>query len=57
VSSSRVGIRAGRAGYGRAFGFERSTHHLAAVGGPLLAVAALTLLDIRPVLLVAVVPN
>ncbi len=43
--------------YGRAFGFERCVHHLASVGGPLLAFAALALLGVRPALLVAVVPG
>lgn len=49
--------RVGSAGYGRAFGFERSVHHLASVGGPLLAFVALALLDVRWALLVAVVPG
>jgi MFS family permease len=43
--------------YGRAFGFERCVHHLASVGGPLLAFAALTLVGVRPALLAAVVPG
>jgi MFS family permease len=43
--------------YGRAFGFERGMHHLAAVAGPLLAFAALALLGVRAAMLVAVVPG
>jgi MFS family permease len=49
--------RVGSTGYGREFGLERSTHHLAAVVGPLLAFAALALLDVRWAVLVAVVPG
>jgi MFS family permease len=49
--------RAGRSGYGRVFGYERSLHHLAAVAGPALAFAALALLGLRPALLVAALPG
>jgi MFS family permease len=49
--------RVGSAEYGRAFGFERAVHHLAAVGGPLLAFLALALLDVRAAFLVVVVPG
>ena len=49
--------RAGSSGYGRVFGFERSLHHLAAVAGPALAFAALTLVGLRPALLAAALPG
>lgn len=49
--------RVAAGGYGRAFGFERGVHHLAAVAGPLLAFAALTLVGVRGALLVAVLPG
>jgi MFS family permease len=49
--------RAGSAGYGRAFGLERGLHHLASVGGPLLAFAGLAVFGVRGALLVAVVPG
>jgi MFS family permease len=45
------------AGYGRAFGLERGLHHLASVGGPLLAFAALATVGVRGALLVAVLPG
>lgn len=44
-------------GYGRAFGFERGMHHLASVGGPLLAFAVLAVAGVRSALLAAVVPG
>lgn len=49
--------QAGSSGYGRVFGFERSLHHLAAVGGPVLAFAALALIGLRPALLAAALPG
>ena len=48
---------AGEDTYGRAFGFERCVHHLASVGGPLLAFAALALVGVRAAMLAAVVPG
>lgn len=44
-------------GYGRAFGFERGMHHLASVGGPLLAFAVLAVGGVRSALLALVVPG
>lgn len=49
--------RVGSTGYGRAFGFERGMHHLASVGGPLLAFAVLAVVGVRSALLAAVVPG
>ncbi|MGE3285985.1 MAG: MFS transporter [Pseudonocardia sp.] len=49
--------RVASAGYGRAFGFERGVHHLASVGGPLLAFAVLAVAGVRSALLAAVVPG
>jgi hypothetical protein len=49
--------RVASAGYGRAFGFERGMHHLASVGGPLLAFAVLAVAGVRSALLAAVVPG
>ena len=48
---------AGSAEYGRAFGVERGLHHLAAVGGPLLAFAALAAVGVRGALLISIVPG
>ena len=49
--------RVASAGYGRAFGFERGMHHLASVGGPLLAFAVLAVAGVRSALLAAMMPN
>jgi MFS family permease len=46
-----------RGGYGRAYGLERAGDNLGAVVGPLLAALLVTLIGIRPTLLVAAIPG
>ncbi len=43
--------------YGRAYGFERSMDNLGAIGGPLLALALVALLNVRTAMLISVVPG
>jgi MFS family permease len=43
--------------YGRAFGFERAMDNAGAVGGPLLALALVSLLSVRAALLLSMVPG
>jgi MFS family permease len=46
-----------KSGYGRAYGLERAGDNLGALVGPLLAALLVTLIGIRPTLLVAAVPG
>ncbi len=52
-----LGTLAPRSGYGRAYGLERAGDNLGALVGPLLAAGLVTLIGIRPTLLLATVPG
>jgi MFS family permease len=43
--------------YGRAYGFERATDNLGAIGGPLLALGLVALFDVRTAILLSVIPG
>lgn len=43
--------------YGRAYGFERGMDNLGAIGGPLLALALVALVGVRPAILLSVFPG
>jgi MFS family permease len=43
--------------YGRAYGFERAMDNLGAIGGPLLALALVSLVGVRSAILLSVVPG
>jgi MFS family permease len=43
--------------YGRAYGFERMMDNLGAVGGPLLALALVSLLGVREAILLSIIPG
>jgi MFS family permease len=43
--------------YGRAYGFERMMDNLGAIGGPLLALALVTLVGVRTAILLSVIPG
>ncbi len=43
--------------YGRAYGFERAMDNLGAVGGPVVALALVTLLSIRTTILLTMIPG
>lgn len=43
--------------YGRAFGFERAMDNLGAIGGPVLALALITLVSIRTTILLTLIPG
>jgi MFS family permease len=43
--------------YGRAYGFERTMDNLGAVAGPLLALALISLFDVRTAILISVIPG
>jgi MFS family permease len=43
--------------YGRAYGFERAMDNLGAIGGPLLALALLTVFSVRTTILISVFPG
>jgi MFS family permease len=43
--------------YGRAYGFERAMDNLGAIGGPLLALALVTLVGVRGAILASVIPG
>lgn len=43
--------------YGRAYGFERAMDNLGAVGGPLLALALLSLVGVRAAILLSIIPG
>jgi MFS family permease len=43
--------------YGRAYGFDRAMDNLGAIGGPLLALGLVSVVGIRPAILVSVVPG
>jgi MFS family permease len=43
--------------YGRAYGFERALDNLGAVGGPLLALALVTLFSVRTAILLSIIPG
>ena len=43
--------------YGRAYGFERTMDNLGAIGGPLLALALISIFSIRTTILLSVVPG
>ena len=45
------------AAYGRAYGFERAMDNLGAIGGPLLALALVSLLGVREAILLSIVPG
>jgi MFS family permease len=45
------------AAFGRAYGFERSMDNLGAIGGPLLALALVATVGLRPAILVSVIPG
>jgi MFS family permease len=46
-----------RAAYGRAYGFERAMDNLGAVGGPLLALALVSVVGVRTAILLSVIPG
>jgi MFS family permease len=52
-----LGTLAPKAGYGRAYGLERAGDNLGALVGPLLAALLVTLIGIRPTLLIAAIPG
>ena len=43
--------------YGRAYGFERAMDNLGAIGGPLLALALVSLVGVRSAILLSVIPG
>jgi MFS family permease len=43
--------------YGRAYGFERTMDNLGAIGGPLLALALVSLVGVRTAILLSVIPR
>ncbi len=43
--------------YGRAYGFERTMDNLGAIGGPLLALALISIFSVRTTILLSVVPG
>lgn len=43
--------------YGRAYGFERAMDNLGAIGGPVLALALVTLVSVRATILLTVIPG
>ncbi|MCS7006231.1 MAG: MFS transporter, partial [Gaiellaceae bacterium] len=43
--------------YGRAYGFERMMDNLGAIGGPLVALALVAVVDVRTAILLSVVPG
>jgi MFS family permease len=44
-------------GHGRAYGFERATDNLGAIGGPLLAIALVGLIGVRSAILLSIIPG
>jgi MFS family permease len=52
-----LGTLAPKAAYGRAYGLERAGDNLGALVGPLLAALLVTLIGVRPTLLVAAIPG
>jgi MFS family permease len=45
------------AAYGRAYGFERAMDNLGAIGGPLLALTLVAVVDVRGAMLLSIVPG
>jgi MFS family permease len=57
VLSSLIGLTMPPRAYGRAYGFERMMDNLGAVGGPLLALALVSVVSTRTAIVVSVIPG